>query len=419
MQALLARQNHRVTLGQAGQHFGLSGFADTQGDLHAFGHPLGVGRQSPQIFHGAGLDQFEHELASTLGNDGFFRHGQGLGFERKHRGDTGKHAGSQRAGGAGSGQFRHPTGQHTGWTARRQRGQHRRSHWGGCRCCWTAGGVGSRRIGFDRWRCSSARGSTFGSTRSAFGTAGWQGGFTGGVGHDGTHPNGAAIDIDQRIHRLHLGFEGAARHGIDVQLHHLTGDHFALVALGQAEVHIQSANVFQVDQIGAVFDIVTDVDVANAHGARKMRHDAHAIQAGARQSQLGLRHLQTRTTFIEHALGHKVLRHQVLVALVVGTGNGHLGQGLLHLGALQSVIQLHQQLTRAHPVAIGETQGQHATGHLRAQHHVLARAQSPHSLGIVADADFADLSHLNAHGTRAARCAPARACSTRRSTTRG
>ena len=131
-----------------------------------------------------------------------------------------------------------------------------------------------------------------------------------------------------------MRLEHAIGQGIELHLDCLARRDLALVTLGQAEVDIEDADVLQVDQVSAVFDIVPDVDAADAHQTRKWRHDAHSVQSRTRQRQLRLRHLQAGCALVQHSLGHEILRHQFLVTLVVGLCNGDLGQRLLDFGAL-------------------------------------------------------------------------------------
>ena len=149
----------------------------------------------------------------------------------------------------------------------------------------------------------------------------------------------------------------------------------ALETLGQAEVDVHAAGVFQVDEVGAVFDEITQIDVANTHRAVERRDDRHARQTRAGQRQLRLGHLQAGRTFFQHPLRDKVLRHQFLIALEIGQGNRHLRLGLLDLGFLQRVIELHQDLAAFDRTTVHKTQGLHAPGNLGAHHDALAGAQ--------------------------------------------
>ena len=94
-------------------------------------------------------------------------------------------------------------------------------------------------------------------------------------------------------------------------------------------------------------------------------------------------HLQVRSAFIERALADEVLRHQLLVALLVGQRNRQFRQALLNLGQGQLVIKLHQHLPFAHALTVGEIELGDAPTHLRAQHHAPARTQTAYRLGVV------------------------------------
>jgi hypothetical protein len=94
-----------------------------------------------------------------------------------------------------------------------------------------------------------------------------------------------------------------------LQLYLLVTAHLALKTLGQSEVHIHRGQVFNVDQIRAVFHVVTNVDIANTRCAIKGRQNTHALPARAGQRHLRLYHLHVGRCFIDHALGNKALRH--------------------------------------------------------------------------------------------------------------
>jgi hypothetical protein len=195
---------------------------------------------------------------------------------------------------------------------------------------------------------------------------------THGVGQHRPDTDRAPIDIEQRVDGFHRGLEHASRKRIELQLHRLAGPQLALEALRQAEIGIHAADVFQVDQVGAILDVVAEVDVADADRAVERRQDGHARPARTGQGQLRLGNLHIGIALVKHALGHETLGHQFLVALEVGLGNRHLGLGLLDLGALQRVVELHQHLPAAHHGAVGKTDLAHPAGDFGAQHHTLA-----------------------------------------------
>ena len=221
-----------------------------------------------------------------------------------------------------------------------------------------------------------------------------------GVGQNRTHADRAPVHIEQWVDRLHRGLENPARKRIKLQLHGLARPQFVLVALGQPEVHIHAADVFQVDQVGTILDVVAQVDVANANCAIERRDDRHPRLARARQCQLRLGHLQIGRTLFQHALGYKTLRHQFLVAPEVGLRDGDLGLGLLYLGPLQRIVELYQHLTPAHRRTVREPQLTDPACHLRTHHHALTRAQRPDRLGIIAQGGTFCLCDLHAGGAR-------------------
>ena len=246
----------------------------------------------------------------------------------------------------------------------------------GPRCSWFA-------CRLDRWFCCTARRRT----ARARGYARWPARrahrLTSGIRQHSAHRYRAAIGINLRVNRLDLGLEDAPRHGIELQLHLLLALELALKTLRQFKVHIHRRQVFDVDQIGTVFDIVANVDAADTHRAIKRGDDTHAVQPGAGQRQLRLYHLHIGGALVHHALGDKALGYQLLVALEVGTRDRHLRVGLAHFGALQHVVQLHHHIALAHAGTIGKAQRHDAAGYLGAQDHVLARTHATHRLRVV------------------------------------
>ena len=218
------------------------------------------------------------------------------------------------------------------------------------------------------------------------------------------HAYRAAIGINLRVNRLHDGFKFTARQRVQLNRRLLALAHLALEALGQAVVHKHRLNVFDVDNVRAVFQIIAGVDGANAGQAVKRCCDFEACRRGLRQGQLGLGHFQVSGAFVHRALGNKVLCHQLLVALVVGQSDRQLGLALLDLRRLQLVVKLHQQLALAYAIAVFEVQLRNAPADLGAHHHALARAKIAHGLGVVGELHHLDLGHLHRRWARS-RCA--------------
>ncbi len=75
---------------------------------------------------------------------------------------------------------------------------------------------------------------------------------------------------------------------------------------------------------------------------------------------------------------------------------------LAQLRLLQRVVELHQQLPGAHPLAIGERQPLDAAADLGAQHHALVSAQRAHRLRVVFQRDRFDLADFDRHGAATA-----------------
>ena len=100
----------------------------------------------------------------------------------------------------------------------------------------------------------------------------------------------------------------------------------------------------------------------------------------------------------------EVLCHQLLVALVVGAGDGQLGFGLGHLGTRQLVVELDHQLALLHPLAVAEIDSRHPPTYLGAHHHALPRAQRAHRLRVIHQPHGLDLGHLDTCCSRTGGC---------------
>ena len=217
------------------------------------------------------------------------------------------------------------------------------------------------------------------------------------------HRNGPPIRIDLRADGLHQGRVAHARQCIKRDLCGLARAHLALQPLGQTEVHIHRSEVFNVDDVGPVLEVVAHVDTPNARNTIERGHDLEALGGGLGQRQLGLCHFQVGSTLIHRALADKTLGHQLLVALVVGLRDGQLGLALLNLRTGQLVVQLHQHLPTPHALAIVKVQLGDAPPHLGAEHDALARLEAPHGFGIVAQRHLSHGHGLHGHGAAGTR----------------
>ena len=112
--------------------------------------------------------------------------------------------------------------------------------------------------------------------------------------------------------------------------------------LRQAVVNKNSIHVFEVDDVSAVFEVITHVDGANAGQTVKGCNDLQASFCGAGQCQLGLGDLLSGSAFVKCAAADEILCHQLGIAGVVGLGNIELGLGLLNLCGGQLVVKLNQ-----------------------------------------------------------------------------
>ena len=102
-----------------------------------------------------------------------------------------------------------------------------------------------------------------------------------------TNTHRAAIGLDQGVHRLHDGREGSTRQGVHRQLGLLTCTDLGLKALGQTEVDQHGIDVFDVDHVGAVLEVITHVDLLETGDTVKRRQHFEALQSGIGQGQLG------------------------------------------------------------------------------------------------------------------------------------
>jgi hypothetical protein len=197
-----------------------------------------------------------------------------------------------------------------------------------------------------------------------------------------------------------------ARSGSASTARALARPHAGLPALGQAKVHVHRVHVFQVDDVGAVLQVVAHADVAQpGHAVEGCQH-AHAGGGSARQFGLGQCHLDRGRALVQPALADEALRHQLGVAPVVGLRDRQLGLRLLQLRLLQPVVQLHQQLAPGHLLAVAKADLHHPAADLGAHHGALARTQRAHGLDVVGHGLAAHGRRLHHHG-RARRRAPA------------
>ena len=83
------------------------------------------------------------------------------------------------------------------------------------------------------------------------------------------HAYRATIGINQRVNGLDGGREFATWYSIHGHLCFLTWLDFVLEAFGQTEVQQDCFNVFHIDHVGAVFQIITHVNLTQTCGAIK------------------------------------------------------------------------------------------------------------------------------------------------------
>ena len=192
------------------------------------------------------------------------------------------------------------------------------------------------------------------------------------------------------------GGEFTARQSIKADLGFLTRFDFGLKAFSQTEVEQHRIDVFHVDHVSAIFQIVAHVDLTQACHAIKRSEDFQTLKRGLSQGQFGLGHLQCGFAFVQGTLADEILRHQLFVARVIGLCNGQLGLGLHHLCCRQLVIKLHQDLALFDTLTIFEQNLADASTHFRAQNNALVRTQTAHRLSLVHN--FGLLDFGNFHG---------------------
>ena len=74
-----------------------------------------------------------------------------------------------------------------------------------------------------------------------------------------THTHRAAIGVNQRVNRLNPGAVLAARQGVNVQAGRLACFDFGLETFRQTEVNKNGVQIFDVDDVGAVLQIIAHV----------------------------------------------------------------------------------------------------------------------------------------------------------------
>ena len=186
------------------------------------------------------------------------------------------------------------------------------------------------------------------------------------------HPHRTAIGLNQGVHRLHDGGEWPAGQSVHGQLRSLSRPDLGLETLGQTEIQQHRIDVFDVDHVRAIFEVIADVDLAQTGDAIKRRQHFQALQSGVGQGELGLGNFQCSRAFIHRALADEILRHQFLVAFVVRLGDRQFGFGLGELGRLQLVFKLDHHLALAHALAVVEKDLFDPAAHFGPHHHPLA-----------------------------------------------
>ena len=228
------------------------------------------------------------------------------------------------------------------------------------------------------------------------------------------HTNRTTIRVNQRINGLQDSSELTTRQGIQLRRSQLPATNFGLKALGQAVVHKNSFNVFNIDNVSAVLQVVANVDHADTRQAVKRCQDLQTRSGCVGQRQLGLGHLQSSSAFVYATAADEILLCQFLIALVVSHRDAELSLRLLHLRLRQTVIQLHQQLTDFDTVAVAKVELRDASTDLRPEHHALTRTQRANSLCVIHQLHDFNLGDFNGRLASAALGDGRRGCYPRR-----
>ena len=108
-----------------------------------------------------------------------------------------------------------------------------------------------------------------------------------------------AIGVNQRVNRLNFCGVFAARQRVHIEHGGLAAFDFGLKAFWQPEVDENRINVFDVDDVSTVFQVVAHIDLANARNTVKRGNNFQTLCGRFGQSQLGLRNLQVGSAFVQ------------------------------------------------------------------------------------------------------------------------
>jgi hypothetical protein len=150
----------------------------------------------------------------------------------------------------------------------------------------------------------------------------------------GANPYRTAVGIDQRIHGLNEGFKLAARQRVKVHHRLLTFAHLGLEALGQAEVHEHCLDVFDIDDVSTVFQVVAGIDrrmpVMPSNGAKILQ----ACGRGCDRANLACATSRLAALSSTDRWLMKFWATSSWLRLWLAAGNRQLGLALLDLGQL-------------------------------------------------------------------------------------
>jgi hypothetical protein len=214
---------------------------------------------------------------------------------------------------------------------------------------------------------------------------------------------GTARTVDLRIDRIDFRPEGFSRQRIDHDFQHLAFFCQIGIFFRHAEIHLDARDVFQVDQVGAVFHIVADADVADADNAGERRPDLELGQPGLRQRELRFQYLHVGFGLVLRPFGDELLACQILVAVEVRFRDAEFGFRLQHFGLIDAGIEPHQQLAFFHLLAIAEIEPGDAARDFGSNNHRLIRTQRPDRIDIVDQAGTGNLGHVDCRRRSACR----------------
>ena len=179
----------------------------------------------------------------------------------------------------------------------------------------------------------------------------------------------AAVGVYQWIDGLQLGGIPPAGQCIHVEQGGLAAPDLVLKSLRQTKIDVDRIDVFNVDNISTILEVVAHIDQAYAHNCVEGCNDFQARCRGLGKRKFGFGYLQVRRAFVQGTLTDEILRNQFLIALLIGLRNRQLCLALLNLRSLELVVELNQKLAFFDALAIGEIELRNAPTDFGPQHY--------------------------------------------------